>query len=364
VIEVAIRTDASVQIGWGHTMRCLALADELRANGMSVLFICRELPGSLILPIKACGHELAMLSTPAQEFLPEPGGPAHAEWLEVPWQQDAADTLAALEGRAPHWLIIDHYGIDARWHRKLRSRCSKLMVIDDLADRQLDCDLLLDQTFCREEQAYRSIVPENCRFSVGSKYALLRPEFAKLRPKALGRRQNFQCIRRILVFMGSTDPENLTGEVLAALATEESLQEQVIDLVLGGSAPFISQVQEQAANHRLEVNVLVDVDNIAEVMTDADLAIGAGGASSWERCVLGLPSLITIFADNQRTAANALHRDGAVLVWDSTESLKRAVRVMIESPEMWRNMSRTAAKVCDGLGCRRVTDELGRHVVD
>ncbi|MBL0225443.1 MAG: UDP-2,4-diacetamido-2,4,6-trideoxy-beta-L-altropyranose hydrolase [Geobacteraceae bacterium] len=179
---VCIRTDASDVIGSGHVMRCLTLADELRQRGADVIFICRILLGNLIGLIEDKGYSVVRLQQPETEYIAAAEDVAHAAWLGVSWEQDAVDTIDAFGEKHPKLLIIDNYALDSRWETKLRPYVEKIMVIDDLADRSHDCDLLLDQNLYQSiETRYDKLISESCKRLLGPKYALFRPEFVTAR---------------------------------------------------------------------------------------------------------------------------------------------------------------------------------------
>ena len=187
-MQVVIRTDASLQIGTGHVMRCLTLANALNEKGVTVEFICRDLPGNLIVYIESKGfsvHSLHGLTTSKPGVSRSHNNLSHSHWLGVSQEQDVKECESVLNIINPDWLIVDHYAIDCWWQNELKGHYKKLMVIDDLADRRHECDLLLDQTFGRKEEDYKSLVNKDCHLLLGSKYALLRPEFTQWREYSL-----------------------------------------------------------------------------------------------------------------------------------------------------------------------------------
>ena len=187
---IVFRTDASLAIGTGHVMRCLTLADALRERGARSHFICRTHDGHLIEHIRAHGHQVSALPATASTSMTSntDNSTAHAHWLGVDWASDALDTLTVLQGLRTDWLVVDHYALDARWEKKLRHGCQRLLVIDDLADRPHDCELLLDQNLGRLASDYDRSVPVSCTVLAGPQHALLRPEFADWRYRSLARR--------------------------------------------------------------------------------------------------------------------------------------------------------------------------------
>lgn len=278
-MQAVFRVDASISIGTGHVMRCLTLADELKTLGASTVFIIREHPGHLSALIRKRGYGAALLPVPDPDFKPVRNDVAHAKWLGVSWQQDAKETLQIIGDSKPDLLIVDHYALDARWHKELRQHVKKIFVIDDLADRPIDCDILLDQTYGRQVTDYQFCVPNDCRMLLGTRYALLSPDFSRLRTKAMERRKRFNGIQRILVAMGGYDSGNVTFIALKGLAEVNWSLLPQIDVVLGGDAPHLQSLRQYTAYQSLNVNISTDVTDMAERMLLADLAIGAGGTT-------------------------------------------------------------------------------------
>ena len=370
-MKVAFRADASLQIGTGHVMRCLTLADALAARGADCQFICGAHEGKLIEFIRGKGYVAHALpiaheaSTGSTAPGPEAStfDLAHAYWLGATQAQDAEACAPILAAQRPDWLIVDHYALDARWERALAPHYRKLMVIDDLADRPHACNLLLDQTFGRDAADYRPLVPADCRLLCGSQYALLRPEFAALRPYSLQRRAR-PALRELLITMGGVDKDNATGQVLHALRTCPLPAECRITVVMGPTAPWLEEVRTQAQDMPWPTRVLVGVSDMAQLMADSDLAIGAAGATSWERCCLGLPTAMMVLAENQRHAARLLEQASAVRMLDLTTNFqKRFVEFINEiftSETCAAQLRDNASKVTDGKGCEHVADWLTR----
>ena len=307
------------------------------------------------------GYVLHQLPASNEEYKYAQGDSPHAKWLCLTWERDVEDTINAMGDDVYDWIVVDHYGIDFRWHKRMHNFVDKLMVFDDLGDRKLNCNLLLDQTLGREEDTYRALVPEYCELMLGTRYALLRPEFEKLRTAAIVKRQHFTGIQRILIFMGGSDSNNITAKILTYFAGSRWKGNFIFDVVLGLNAPHIESVKEQAANLPLNINVLSNISNMAQLIFDADIAIGSGGASCWERCSLALPSLLFVYADNQRDNANILEKIGAVIVWSDIDGLNSSIENLMSSNEQWFDLQKAAADVCDGLGVGRVVNNLIKY---
>lgn len=357
--KIVFRSDASIQIGSGHVMRCLTLADELSRQGAECSFICRRHHGNLIKEIQQQGYKVYTLplehdlgiESESKDLL------AYADWLASTQQRDAELSRSIVEQIKPNWLIVDHYALDESWEKRLRQYCKKIMVIDDLADRKHDCDVLLDQNFGRDAQDYAAYVNKDCELLCGSKYALLRPEFAEWRSYSLERRQHNK-LASILINLGGVDKDNITTKILKALQNKSLPDYCSIIIVMGSTSPWIDAVKQQAAIMQWRTVVKVGVSNMAELMANSDLAIGAAGSTSWERCCLGLPTIMLVLADNQQIIASALEAVGAARTFDINilEAEPLVFDQVIKSvvPKM-KEMSRAASKVTNGLGALRLS---------
>ena len=313
--SILIRVDASLSIGSGHVMRCRTLARELRRRGAQVFFLCRRQTGDLISLLE---QEFPVLALPELPLLVAEGLQSrelYSAWLGCSQEQDAADCLQALAQagiKSVSWLVVDHYGLDARWEGRLLADLAvveappKLLVIDDLADRLHQADLLLDQNFfgVETETRYAGLLPAHCRQLLGPHYALLGPEYAQLHPLVPPRTE----LRRVLVFFGGVDPHNLTGRALEALLSPE-LAHLAVDVVLGLQSPHRQVVAELVAR-RPYTTLHAQLPSLAGLIARADLAIGAGGSTTWERIALRLPSLVVTFGRDQSPIAEALNQLG------------------------------------------------------
>lgn len=360
----AFRVDASIDIGTGHVMRCLTLADALKAKGASCHFISRSHSGNLLDDIHHRGFAVSELTVceNIEQSLSESEAPlpSHAGWLGCDWMMDAHQTGEILAELKTDWLIVDHYALDARWENAIKPYCRKIMVIDDLADRHHVCHFLLDQNLGRIKHDYTGLVPEYCTVLVGPQYALLRPEFAGLREYSLNRRENSK-LKNLLVSLGGVDKHNATGTILKALKICLLPADCRIIIVLGANAPWLDEIRTIAEQMPWKTEVLVNINDMAQQMADADLAIGAAGGTSWERCCLGLPTLLVVLAENQWFVASSLHSaEAAKLIGDEStldQDLVPAV-AEIRSNKLLSQMSHNASKLTDGLGVIRIVQHL------
>ncbi len=364
-MRVVFRVDSSAQMGVGHVMRCLSLADVLQEAGCLVSFICREHVGNITQFIEQKGFAVFRLNQVKQVIEPERGVALfHADWLGATQMDDAQACKAYLAQLVVNWLIVDHYAIDYRWQSILKPYCQKIMVIDDLADRQHICDILLDQTYARTEKGYRPLVTNNCQLLLGSQYALLRPEFASWREYSLQRRESPQ-LKKLLITMGGVDADNVTGQVLTTLEQCSFAKQLSITVVMGATAPFLDYIIEQTGNMGRLIDVQVDVVNMAELMANSDLAIGAAGATTWERATVGLPSITLCLAENQKQIAKVLQEQGIAIVITEQQALQlrleSALSVIQQDLAILTTMSQASIKITDGLGTQRTVEHLLRE---
>ena len=349
-IRVAIRTDSSVAIGTGHLFRCLTLADALRRDGGSVSFICRDLPGNLIACIEDLDFPVLRLSSvnPPVDLR---GEKLHQPFRqEAEWESDARGTLRLLsETRKIDWLVVDHYALDDRWEGQMRPEVRMIMVIDDMANRPHDCDLFLDQNFHEDHVLrYQGLLPERCRKLFGPRYALLRPEFLEVR-KTMKNRDG--RVRRILVFFGGTDPTNETEKALDAIRLLKRTDISV-DVIVGDTNPNRERIRRLCSGTG---NVIFcrQVKDMAMMMARSDLAIGAVGTTTWERCYLGLPAITLTIAENQLPIGEQVSKAGAIksLGWHenvNAEDIAASVREFLDGPLKLKKMGQKGMELVGG----------------
>jgi UDP-2,4-diacetamido-2,4,6-trideoxy-beta-L-altropyranose hydrolase len=355
-LHIAFRVDASSQIGTGHFMRCLTLADVLHTHGARIRFVSRHMPDHLSRMLADRAHELRLLGGARHDD--GSGDLLHSHWLGASQNTDATETNEQLADRDWDWLVVDHYALDSRWESAFDDTAARVLVIDDVADRRHECDVLLDQTLHGTMHSrYAGKVPANCEMLLGPRYALIRKEFCDRRD-AVGDRTG--PIRRILVFFGGIDAENHTSLAIEAIATLDTPGLQV-DVVIGAQHPCRSQIEAECARHAFACHV--QTDRMASLMAAADLAIGAVGSASWERCCLGLPTISVTTGLNQIAVAEGLLECGAIVMAGTGSSvtaagLAEALVSLIQRPERLLAMSRSARSLVDGLGAPRVCDRM------
>ena len=342
-MNICIRVDASEEIGSGHVSRCLTLADMLHKHNVQIFFACRKEKGHLIQLIEEKGYTVFELisSLPFDEE-------CDAKCL--------VETIGVKQIRLD-WVIVDHYQLTETWESQIRELLNaRIFVIDDLANRKHDCDLLLDQNFYPMfESRYKGLVPERCMQLLGPEFLLLREEFYE----ALGMEKDTSENQRVLVFFGGSDP---TGETVKALRAFQEIQNErlSLDVVVGLSNPQRMKIEqlcdETGARYHCQINYL------AALMRQADWSLGAGGGTMWERCFLGLPSIVTIVADNQRLSTEAAADVGAVwnLGWYervTTDTYKNLIAEVLKNEEKLQQIKK------NGQSMMKVEKEKGVHPI-
>jgi UDP-2,4-diacetamido-2,4,6-trideoxy-beta-L-altropyranose hydrolase len=353
-VKVFFRVDSSAAMGMGHLSRCITLAEALRRRGCSPVFVGRAHPGNL-LPQLAL-RDLPAIELPVRSGNTEKGDGAYSAWLGAEMEQDLADTVAAFGARPPSWVVVDHYGVDARWERGIQDLGVRVLAIDDLADRQHLCEMLLDQNFSTDDDRYKGLTAPDCRLLLGPKFALLNENYATHR-----RLRNFSEVRGVFIFFGGSDPQNFTGMALQALSAR-GFRHLRVDVVLGANNVHRQRILE-TAELLADVRVHDAQPHLAGLIAAADLAIGAAGTTTYERMCLGVPSLVVAVAENQRPGSEALARAGMI------EYLGPADRVSVGDIEVGLNralggavdlagQSLRGALAVDGLGALRVAECL------
>jgi UDP-2,4-diacetamido-2,4,6-trideoxy-beta-L-altropyranose hydrolase len=356
------RTDASNDIGFGHVIRCLTLAKGLIQAGAQVEFITRSHVGNLIKYIERKGFKVHTLHN-AKTLTSKKNEDEYASWLQVSQEKDAKDTIEILKNYQADWIIVDHYSIDEVWEKRIQPYARKIMIIDDLANRKHYCNLLLDMTVNRKESDYLLKTTEDCKILVGAKYILMRDQFKANKPIALMRRKNMSDVKRILISLGGTDPLNITSWVLNEIETANIRSDIEIDVIINSDKGQSNIIRKQIEFSSNKILIHHNVENMSDFMTNADLGIGACGISAWERCCLGLPTIVVVTEENQKTNARNLQNLGAIinLGWykniDEYE-FRKVLQKIIQSKEKRFLLSKKSSEVCDGEGVSRVIKSM------
>lgn len=373
VIKVAIRADASNRIGTGHVMRCLTLATTLKTYGIQVIFLSKNHSGNLNDFIRAQGFELFALSAPKQQVEDQTNDKL---WLGCNYQDDVNECVDALSNTKIDMLIVDHYSLNYQWQSLIKTKLKqsaliKLMVIDDLANRKHDCDLLLDQTLGREILDYKELIPNHCHLLLGSHYIMLRDEFVINRQAAKNKRSQYskdsENKTNILISMGGTDTDNISEKLLNWLITYKQVNNKIYATVIANqTSPYLTNLTAIRDQHSW-ISIIKNPDSMAKLMLDADIAIGSSGSTAWERCCLGLPSLSIISASNQVFLNENLTKTGAIINLGhfsalTYEKLEKPLSKLINDKNEYKTLVKNSLLCCDGLGRNRVTNILLANV--
>lgn len=361
-LRVAFRVDASTTIGTGHLKRCLSLAQALTAMGAQLVFVCRPLD-SVAAQVLA-KQAVAVRWLPAALASGEPvlgtdlgsDAPPHAAWVRVPGAQDAQDTVQALLGWKPDWVVVDHYAFDARWHKAVRDALAcRLVVVDDTADRSIDADALLDHNWhANHRHKYAGRLQREPEWLCGPRYALLSSAYRHA-PRYVFN----PVVRSVGIFMGGTDPGG--ASVRALRACRAAGFTGPVEVVTTTASPHLQELQSVCATDP-EVTLRLDEPDLAALFARHDLQIGAGGGATWERCCIGAPTVSIAVASNQAAVVSALASLGAV--GEATEhSLADVLRCLISNPARRQELARAAANLVDGLGAQRVAIHLLRDML-
>jgi UDP-2,4-diacetamido-2,4,6-trideoxy-beta-L-altropyranose hydrolase len=328
------RCDASADIGAGHLTRCLALAETLVESGWSVAFAARPITAAMV------------------------PGMAAATFNFIELDAEPKDEPAVLSSSFPDgvdMLVVDHYGRDFTFERQCRDFARRILVLDDGTGRQHDCDLVVDAAAC-DCSLYRGRAPAHARFLLGPSYALVRRSFVTHRPTALACR-NLAPVKSILISFGATDPWNATPVALAAVAA--FADHVAITIAMSSRAAHLEHLRPRLPSN---ARLVLDAD-MARLMSEADLAVGAAGATAFERAVLGLPSVIVAAAENQRGLANLLTEAGAAidcgsLDVEAVDHISAAAFALLNDAQARLRMSRAASDLIDGQGGARICDAV------
>ena len=367
----AMRVDASIDMGSGHLMRCLTLAGALIRQGFRGFLLSVDLPeafhdvlnkhGIFHIPL-ITGDDEACVSEHNDRPYYHSHWLKHSESYDIELSRRAIQKLSLEMGCSPVIIVVDHYALGEPWEQALGQDTS-IFAIDDLNDRPHSTRWLLDQNAGKTQLDYQGLVKEDTHLLVGSDYALLREEFACYRRQAVAKRQELTSVRNILVTLGGSDQNNITGKILACLDDLDISDDIIVDVVIGGVNPNEQCLRELCATLSYNVRLSVAVDDMAERMLNADFCIGAAGATAWERCAMGLPAINVVLAENQRTIAKNLSDAGAAFTVESEgnnfqlELFTCVVKLLSESNTR-KNMSQCALSLCDGQGVQRVVEAI------
>lgn len=349
--RVVIRVDASVRMGTGHLRRCLSLAQALTEAGADVVFVCRRLDGVSVQVLAASRVTTHWLPPPPAGFASAADAPPHAVWAGIAQEQDAQDTLQALSGWSPDWVVVDHYAFDARWHRAVRDALGcRLLVIDDTADRALDADALLDHNWAPDHRTkYAGRLQRKPLWLCGPRFALLAGAY-----RGASRYRFHDAVRSVGIFMGGTDPGGVSARVLAACRVAGFTGP--VEVVSTSANPHLAGLRQACANDG-HATLTLDQPDLATFFARHDLQVGAGGGASWERCCIGAPTVLLALTANQLAVVPGLAALGAVRAAGDPD-LPDVLRELIADSAARHLLSERAADLVDGRGAERAAFQL------
>ena len=332
-----IRVDASPEIGIGHIMRCLTLAQELKNNFDKIIFLTQKNSSDFIETIMKNEFEVIFISANNDS--------------------DIIKNIVTTNSVNKNFLLIDHYNVDSNFESSLKNTFEKIFVIDDLANRKHDCDLLIDQNYYRDlNQRYEKLIQNGTITLLGPKYAIIRPEFRKINKKAI--KKNSQ-IKKILVSFGGSDPTNECKKALDALCSIENSKFEIVVVagIYNHKFEQLKKLYEKYSN----IKIYRHVNDLSRLMLNSDLFIGAGGTTTWERFYMGLPSIVTIISDDQRESIEFLSDMGHIINLGLAKNVTSKTYVQtLQKPnfDLVYNMSLHNQKLVDGNGSNRIKKQI------
>ncbi|NQY86538.1 MAG: UDP-2,4-diacetamido-2,4,6-trideoxy-beta-L-altropyranose hydrolase [Colwellia sp.] len=364
-----IRADAGLNIGIGHIMRCMALAEWALDYDLTAVLITRELPKGLQKNIRLLNTEIRLL--PNNNECNSLGDYTHSSWLSTSERTDAEQTadiiLRELRERrcSPSFIIVDHYALAAPWEIKI-NKFAPILCIDDLNDRPHHCKWLLDQTFNKSNKSYYGLINASCKLYIGTDYALLRKEFQRHKHADERTFPSLDANWNVLITLGGVDKFNVTALMLSLLSQTKMFHRLNITAVVGSTNPNLTELKLICEKAPERLRLSVDANNMSELMANSDLCIGAAGSTSWERCAMHLPTLMVVIADNQLSIAENLAKGELCFNMGRAETLslqdiENNLSNIMSQPDVYRTMINNSHSVCDGLGCRRILNTLMRE---
>ena len=357
--KVAVRVDASANWGTGHLKRCMSLASALAEAGAQVLFVCRAVDAVAANTLQ--GHAWAVHWLDQGLHAPPSSSPTNPPRLSdarqgVELNQDARKTAEALTEWAPDWVVVDHYELDASWHLAVRTALAcRVLVIDDLADRPIDADVLINHNWDPGHKTkYADRVQRPPTWLTGPRFALISPAYRHIK-----RQTRHDRVRSIGIFLGGTDPGGHTAKVLQACRLAGF--DGPIEIASTSVNPHLKTL-EQACSADSNVTLTLDQPDLVSFFERHDLHIGAGGGATWERCCAGVPTIGVVLAANQMATLPGLASLGAVLLARLDEetqpqdllTLTAALKQLLPDNVRRDALSRRAAELVDGRGAQRV----------
>ena len=344
--KIYFRCDSSSDIGSGHVIRCLTLANFLKKKGLFTTFICKETEGNLFDVILKHNHNLVVLSNSNKKNI---------------WEDDAQEIIDKIKdfNSSKDWMVVDHYFLNKDWETRISSKLYKLFIIDDLCDRPHYGNILLNQNYLPGIRSqYKKILSSKTKILLGPKYALLSPEYKATRK--LIKINKKKKLQRVIIFFGASDHKEQTIKCLSILS-KLNLKLLKIDIVIG-LANKKKKLIEEITNKIDNATLHVQIPSLCNLMKNADLYLGSGGTTTWERCCLGLPSIVISTSENQVRQNEYLFNKGVIKYLGKAESVSeeniRTALLMFAEGYDSTKMSKKALKITNGNGAELVSKEF------
>ena len=368
--NIFFRVDASPIIGLGHLYRCLAIADEAKKKGFQSFFLCRENDLYNYDIVSKSSHNLILMNN---GYFRQNVDHIHSLELQFGWlgrssSEDAGEFVSLVKkseyGNGLNIVLTDHYGIDFFWENLVFKNFDLAIKITDKPGRKTDADIIVDQTAERKVCEYNKDVKKRVSVLVGESYTLLSGKFIKRRQQYDTGiiERNFSSVKTVLVLFGGSDPLNLTSKFLKHVAPTQRQLHYVV--VTGGCNPYIPQLKELVSKSNanpLSVDLLIDTNKMPDLVMSADIGIGGAGSASWERCILGLPSIVVPFEKNQLDVSNVLLKQQCAIVISADDFIKQATRQLnriLNCSKLRSSLSLNSRRLIDGKGCIRLVSKI------
>ncbi|WP_024872839.1 UDP-2,4-diacetamido-2,4,6-trideoxy-beta-L-altropyranose hydrolase [Tolumonas lignilytica] len=346
------RVDSSIDIGTGHVMRCLALADEFKNHEIKTHFICRDLPGNIHKLILTRGHSvtvlplLALYKSIAQEN-------DYAGWLQVTQEQDAQECISHLKQLnlpSRPIIIADHYALDKSWEVLIKNHSQLLIIIDDLV-REHEADIIIDQTLGRSEKEYEK--SSQCKtILVGSEYAMIRSQFYLKREESIC--SHNERPMNIFISMGGSDKDNILALILDELKNNKILWIKKIAILINSTSSNYKQIEKITHQCNYDIELINFVDDMANFMSNYSLAIGAPGTTTWERATMGIPAVLIPIAENQQDITRVYKKYNAGEILFPNEIKNNLISALNKIKDNYEDLRNINYQITDGLGIRRI----------
>ncbi len=355
---VAFRVDSSLEIGFGHISRCLNLANQLKEHGYKSIFVINSNNNLVTNLIKKNNHIVKNLKIKKNKSYANSRG--FKSWLKHSWQDDAALTIKKIESFSILALIVDHYALDYKWERKLRLLTDQIIVIDDLDNRKHDCNILVDHNYRTPSgDPYQQNLLRKSKKLIGLDYALIDPIYSKYKKQFQNKK-----IKNILVSFGGADKYSLTELIIDNLS-DKYFDNFKIKIVIG-----INNINEAIIKKKCRkfnnIKIYKAPKNLAKLLFNSDLVIGALGTSLWERMCVGVPSIVIASGEDQKLFAESLNKEGFIKLLGFADQINKVNVKSSLKRLLLKNYNKSnivqLQKHVDGNGVKRAAKEIDKSI--